>query len=195
MTANGFKEMLRYFRLREGMTQSELGAALGCGKSRISMYEMGQRKPTPDVLETIADFFNVNVDLLLGRASDKMVPVLGHIACGEPITAEQNIEEYINLPTGIRADYALTCRGESMVGAGIQDGDTVFIRSQPIVDNGQIAAVRVGEDATMKRFKRTDNGIILMPENPECDPIIYDPDGCQDVEILGLAVAYLHKLV
>lgn len=185
---------------RNDETQLDLAKRLGVSPSTVSSWCTGEKMPRMDKVDAMAEHFCTTRTAILSDSNSVVydsntVPLLGRIACGDPILAEQNVEEYISLPSGVRADYALTCRGESMTGAGIQNGDTVFIRSQPIVDNGQIAAVRVGENATLKRFKRTDNGIILMPENPECDPIIYDPDGCQDVEILGLAVAYLHKLV
>lgn len=191
-------EVIRNRRKSIGLTQLDVAKAVGVTAATVSRWETGDiNNMSRAKIAALASVLQTSPLVLLemDRQRTGSVPLLGRIACGDPILAEQNVEEYISLPSGVRADYALTCRGESMTGAGIQNGDTVFIRSQPIVDNGQIAAVRVGENATLKRFKRTDNGIILMPENPECDPIIYDPDGCQDVEILGLAVAYLHKLV
>lgn len=192
---NGFKDMLKYFRLREGLTQGELGTAIGCGKSCISMYEKGLRRPSPDVLEAIADYFNVNIDTLLGRTTPGMVPLIGRIACGAPILAEQNIEEYISLPSGVKADYALTCRGESMIGAGIHDGDTVFIRADAEVRNGQIAAVLIGEEATLKHVLRTASGVTLGADNPAVDSIELVGPEAEGARIMGLAVAYLHKLV
>ena len=194
-------DFIRDRRKELGLSQAEVAAAVGVSVPTVSRWERGDiANMARDKIAKLAKVLRISPLQIVGFApmkepGKKVVPLLGRIACGEPILAEQNVEEYISLPSGVRADYALTCRGQSMTGAGIQDGDVVFIREQPIVDNGQIAAVREGDKATLKRFKRTDNGIILMPENPDCDPIIYNEDGCQDVEIMGLAVAFLHKLV
>ena len=93
----------------------------------------------------------------------KTVPLVGDIACGTPILAEENIVDYVKVPGQVRADFALTCRGNSMIGANIQDGDIVYIRQQPEVENAQIAAVCVDNDeATLKRFYHQGNSISLV---------------------------------
>ena len=124
------------------------------------------------------------------------VPLVGEIACGTPILAEENIEDYVDLPRHIRADYALTCRGESMIGAGIHDGDVVYIRQQPEVQNGQIAAVRVdGDTATLKRFYSSGGTVTLVAENPAVPPQIFSGAELERLCVLGLAVAFTHRLV
>lgn len=124
------------------------------------------------------------------------IPLVGEIACGTPILAEENIEDWVDLPRHIHADYALTCRGESMIGAGIFDGDVVYIRQQPEVQNGQIAAVRVDEDtATLKRFYRDGGTVTLVAENPAIAPQVFSGAELGRLSVLGLAVAFTHRLV
>ncbi len=126
----------------------------------------------------------------------RKIPLVGEIACGTPILAEENIEDWVDLPRQIHADYALTCRGESMVGAGIFDGDVVYIRQQPEVQNGQIAAVRVDEDtATLKRFYREGGTVTLVAENPAIPPQVFAGQDLGRLSVLGLAVAFTHRLV
>ena len=126
----------------------------------------------------------------------RRIPLVGEIACGTPILAEENIEDWVDLPRHIHADYALTCRGDSMVGAGIYDGDVVYIRQQPEVFNGQIAAVRVDDDtATLKRFYRAGDTVTLVAENPAIPPQVFTDTDLGRLSVLGLAVAFTHCLV
>ena len=118
------------------------------------------------------------------------IPLVGAIACGDPILAEENIEEYIQIPKHIHADFALTCRGDSMINARIFDGDIVYIRQQETVTNGEIAAVLIGSEATLKRVKLFDDHIVLEPENPMYKPLVYWNEEMNTVRILGKAVAF-----
>lgn len=123
------------------------------------------------------------------------IPLVGQIACGTPILAEQNIDDYIDLPGHIRADFALTCKGESMIGAGIRTGDIVYIRKQEEVENGQIAAVMVGGDeATLKRVYTKPGVVQLVAENPNIAPAVFIGEEAEQIHIIGLAVAYTHVL-
>jgi len=122
----------------------------------------------------------------------KQVPLVGSIACGEPILAEQNIDGQVDAPEDIRCDFALNCKGDSMIGAGIHDGDVVYIRIQPEVETGEIAAVRIGEEATLKRVYLHPDYIELRPENPAFESIIRRRDEMNDVHIEGKAVGYMH---
>ena len=119
------------------------------------------------------------------------VPLIGSIACGTPITAEQNVERYIGVPAAWRADFALTCHGNSM-SPTICDGDIVCIRCQPEVEQGQIAAVRIGEEATLKRVYIHSDYIELRPENPAFESIIRRREEMNDVQIEGKAVGWWH---
>lgn len=198
-------DMLVYLRKRSGLSQQELADKLEMTRSAIGMYETGRREPDLETLEIFADFYNVDMNTLTGRGTApihspnliplepmQQIPLLGQIACGEPILAEQNIEEYIDLPKHIRADFALLCKGDSMINAGIQEGDVVYIRQQGQVENGQIAAVMVGnEEATLKRVYFDGEVLQLVPENPKFTPKVFiGEDINSSVRIIGLAVAY-----
>lgn len=120
------------------------------------------------------------------------VPLIGEIACGEPITAEENIADYVDVPEQIRCDFALRCKGDSMIDAGIENGDTVFIRSQPEVENGQIAAVRIGDEATLKRVYWDGETLTLMPANERYAPMVFYGERLMDVRIEGKAMGFVH---
>lgn len=120
----------------------------------------------------------------------RKIPLLGTIACGEPILAEENIDDYVNIPKELAGDFALTCKGDSMINARIFDGDIVYIRQQDTVENGEIAAVLIGDEATLKRVRLFDDHISLEPENPQYRPIVLWGEEMNTVRILGKAVAF-----
>ena len=206
-----FSERLRQLRTECGISQQALANSLGdISKSSINMYERGEREPGLEMLEAIADFFNVDMDFLLGKSNIpnkaragavlpdniipmpemRKIPLIGCIACGAPILADEHIEDYIDIPKHIHADFALTCKGDSMINARIFDGDIVYIRKQDTVENGEIAAVLIEDEATLKRVRLFDDHISLEPENPQYRPIVYWGDEMNSVRILGKAVAF-----
>lgn len=192
---------LRYLRKQDGVTQQQLADAIGVAKSTISMYENGLREPDFETLEALADYFNIEMNTFFpGRHSvstlhplppNRTYPLVGDIACGTPILAEQNITEYINFPGDLRADFCLRCRGDSMIGARIYDGDIVFVRQQPDVEDGEIAVVLIEEETTLKRIYRTDGVLTLMPDNPAYPPMVYTGSQLDQIRILGKAVHFL----
>lgn len=125
-------------------------------------------------------------------------PRLGAIACGEPILAEQNIEGYDQVPDYVKCDFTLTCKGDSMTGARIYDGDVVCIRQQPEVENGQIAAVLINdgehEGATLKRVRYVSGGVMLMPENSDYEPLLFTGEDVNKVQVLGLATHFISTI-
>ena len=168
------------------------------------MYEKGKREPDFETLELFADFFNVDMNYLLGKSDvstdissiknivpieKRMIPVIGTIAAGKPITADEHIETYVPCDIDIHADFGLIVHGDSMIGAGIYDGDVVFIKEQPDVDNGQIAAVRIDDDATLKHVYKIPGGCMLVSENPKYPPMTFTEENCDSIHIIGLAVA------
>ncbi len=173
-------------------------------------YEKGLREPTSEVLILIADFFDTSVDYLIGRNAptfdnvsnilplpeNRSYPLVGTIACGEPILAEENITEYIQFPGDINADFCLRCRGDSMINARIHDGDIVFIRKQESVEIGEIAAVRVGDEATLKKvyFVPGSDRIILRACNPLFPDMEFEGEALDDMQILGKAVAFVSSV-
>ena len=130
----------------------------------------------------------------LSKIKTKKVPLIGSIACGAPITAVENIEEYIDMDADIHADFALRCKGDSMINARIFDGDIVYIREQPMVENGEIAAVIIDDmecEATLKRVYIDDEHIILHAENPVYKDMAFYHEEMNQVRIVGKAVAFL----
>ena len=190
------------------MTQEELGSACGTTKQTIFKYETGVVTNIPfDRLEKIAVILNVSPAYLLGwdePATPKLPsnvmpmpnlvkkPRLGDIACGKPIMAVEDAEEFDMVPEDIECDFTLRCKGDSMINARIFDGDTVYIRSQPEVENGEIAAVRIGDEATLKKVYYTPGSdrITLRACNPMYPDLVYDGEDLNDIEIMGKAVAF-----
>jgi repressor LexA len=151
-----------------------------------------RRDPTkPRAIEVLDDGSG---EISLHRAPTRDVPLVGRIAAGSPILAEEDIQEIYPLPTelvGNEPVFMLDVRGDSMVDAGIFDGDYVVVRRQPTATNGQIVAALVGEDeATVKRFRRKDGRVILEAENPAYAPMVFT----EGVEILGIVVAVLRRV-
>lgn len=205
-----FKDRLELALSMRDMKPAELARKTQIGEGAISQYRKGAYKASQRNLEKISRVLNVSIPWLMGVTDElspplpsniallpkmKKVPLIGEIACGPPLLAEQNIKDYIDLPGHIRADYALACKGDSMINAGIQDGDIVYIREQPRVKNGEIAAVMVDEDeATLKRFYY-DNGVVqLVAENPKIVPSVFTGESVNRVRVIGLAVAYTHLI-
>lgn len=199
-----FHERLKSLRQSKKLAQDEFAKLVGLSRSAVGMYESGKRRPDYETLEKLADFFNVDMDYLLGRRNvstdisslkniipieKRMVPIIGQIAAGKPILADEHIEAYLPCEAGVHADFGLIVSGDSMIGADIHDGDVVFIRSQPIVDDGQIAAVRIDDDATLKRFYKNPDGCTLVSMNPKYPPMVFNSGNCDSIQIIGLAVA------
>ena len=213
-----FSERLKSLRSEKGWSQQRLADELNLSKSSVNMYERGEREPGFETMEAIADTFNVDMDYLYGRTDVKIaepiqlntdavppgfeplpemvqVPLIGNIACGTPITAEENIKQYIGIPAAWRADFALECHGDSMA-PRICDGDIVCIRKQCEVETGQIAAVRIGEEATLKHFYKSGDMVQLIAENAAvCPPMIFSGTQLTDIKIEGLAVGFCRGLL
>ena len=187
------------------------------GKSDLSQYVNGKVEPKQEKLTILGLALGVNEAWLMGydvspvrdnftvtRSSipaasniipmpeKRQVPLLGTIACGEPILATENIEDYVAIPKELPGDFALTCKGDSMINARIFDGDIVYIRQQDTVENGEIAAVLIDNEATLKRVRFLPQGMLMLQaENPKYPPIyIGGDDETRNVRILGKAVAF-----
>lgn len=272
---------LRELRNRTKLSQQELANIIGVSKSSINMYERGEREPSVDTLGAFADFFDVQIDYLLGKTGDsrgpkaakkynkmvldiveayrlargltkeeiedrldwegfykdmesgsylgdeglyitiqglleffddaddlirslnvpearpvhrKRLQMLGNVACGEPIFAEAEQDSMIDADTD--ADFCLTAKGDSMINARIFDGDLLFVKQCDIVDDGEIAVVLIGDEATVKRFyyDRENNVVTLMPENPLYKPMRYMGADLDTIRVLGRVVAGQYKL-
>ncbi len=196
-----FGDKLKALRVERNLTQDELAKILGTSKQVISRYENNLRSPKVDVVSQYANLLGVSIDYLADNslpAGDSIlpmpkmisVPLLGTIACGEPILATENLEGDVAMPEHITADFALRCKGDSMIEARIFDGDIVYIRQQPSVENGEIAAVLIGDEATLKRVYVHPDKLVLSPANHNYEPFIYVGEEISSIRILGKAVAF-----
>ncbi len=191
-----FKQILRKLRTEQNLTQKELADKLGISKSAVSMYELGNREPDFETEEAFARFFDVSIEYLrFGTTSKNPIPLLGSIACGIPILAEQNYKEYVSPPEGVRADFALRCEGDSMINARIFSGDIVYLKAQTDVDDGQIAAVIIDDEATLKRVRKYEGKVVLQAENPLYSNIVIEDDLLEKAHIIGRAVAFLSDVI
>ena len=206
-------DRIRSRRTELGLTVEELAHKMGYkDKSSISKIENGKADIPQSKIAAFADALETTPAYLMGweeqpapqtpippgfRPLPEMVqvPLIGTIACGTPITAEQNVKSYIGIPAAWHADFALECHGDSMAPT-ICDGDVVCIRSQPEVEQGQIAAVRIGEEATLKHFHRQGEVVSLNAANHAvCTPKVFAGQELEEMAIEGLAVGYCRGLV
>lgn len=206
-------------RLNEGlrmrnMSPAELAKATGISEGAISQYRRNAYKASQRNLEKISTALRVSIPWLMGLDEGegdrypanilpmpkmKQIPLVGTIACGQPITAVEEVSEMVDMPDHIRADFALRCKGDSMVGARIYDGDMVYIRQQPQVENGEIAAVLIEDgaeyaEATLKRVYLSDSQLVLQAENPLFRPLVFAGPEIEKIRILGKAVAFTSSI-
>ena len=204
MKTFGYK--IKELRKEHNLTQEELLNAINkkynrsISKSMISKWENDREEPQKfSDVSAMSDFFGIKADYLVGITDDKygedikyrIIPVLGVIACGVPISAQIDIQGYEYILPSENIDFCLKVKGDSMVNARIFDGDIVFIRRQSDVENGEIAAVQIdGEVATLKRIYKIDGNIILRPENPNYKDMIFSKKDMRDIKILGKAMSF-----
>lgn len=204
-------ERMKQRRKELGFSAEKVAERLGVSPATIYRYERGDIEKVPgDSLGGLAKILQTTPAYLMGWEEKpqpaprpipkgfepmpkmKKIPLVGSIACGTPILAQQNIEKIVDVPENIRCDFSLTCHGDSMEGAGIHDRDVVYIRIQPEVENGEIAAVRIGEEATLKRVYYQNGTLTLMPANAAYAPMVYTGPELNDVQIEGKAVGWTH---
>ena len=204
---------IRDFRKRLGLSVDDVAEKLKKNRATIYRYESDdiENLPAP-ILEPLAKVLQTTPAELMGweqspaPVSDdlpanvfpiqtKKVPLLGTIAAGVPIYAGENFDGYRECTKDIDADFCLKIQGDSMIGARINDGDIVFIRKQPDVDNGEIAAVLIEDEATLKRVYKEKDSLILQAENPKYAPIVYTAESYIECRIMGKAVAFQSDIV
>lgn len=209
------------YRREHGLSQRQFAIQCGLSNGYISMLEKNNNPktglpvtPSIPALKKIASGMGISLDELLSIADDmpvdmsissidgvipvpqmKKIPLLGTIACGDPLLASENVEEDVDIPEHISADFALRCKGDSMINARIFDGDIVYIRQQNTVESGEIAAVLIEDEATLKRVRLFEDHISLEPENPQYRPIVLWGEEMNTVRILGKAVAFTSSLL
>lgn len=196
--------VLKRRRKELGLTLAQIADAMGVAEATVQRWESGNIKSIRhEKIGKLAEILHVSPSALMGWEDSeglqdnllpmpemRKIPLLGTIACGAPIFAEEHMDGEVDIPKSINADFALRCKGDSMINARIFDGDIVYIRKQEMVENGEIAAVLVENEATLKRVKLFDDHISLEPENPMYRPLVYWNEEMNDVRILGKAVAF-----
>lgn len=202
---NNFAKRLEKALEFRNVKQSELVERTQISKSAISQYLSGAFEPKQKNIYKISKALDINPAWLMGKdvkmenssptppkefqVNFKSIPLLGQIAAGLPLLAEENIEDYFNIDSRLKADFALKIQGDSMIGAGIFQGDIVFIRKQDCLENGEIGAILIEDSATLKKFYKENDTIILQAENDMYKPMIFTNG---NIKILGKLVAVLN---
>ena len=195
-------EIIRDLRKKNKLTQRKLADKLSISRSAVSMWEIGASQPDPAQIVRLADIFGISADYLLGRIGEKdapastggvWIPVLGDVAAGVPIEAVEDILDYEEIAASVAAcgeHFALRIKGESMA-PRMATGDVVIVRCQSDVENGEVAVVVVnGDSATVKKIKKSPDGMALVPTNPACEVMIYTNE-----QIAELPVTIIGKIV
>ena len=209
-------EIIKAYRAEHDMSMDAFAEKSGISKAYISILEKNRHPKTgrpiaPSIqsIKQAADGMNMDFNTLFSMiegdvdlspsipsypnirpVGTRSFPVLSSVACGEPILMQEEREVYVDASEEINADYILIAKGDSMIGARIHDGDLVFVRQQPEVENGEIAAVAIGDEATLKRFYKYGDMIVLRGENPEFKEMTFTGPELEQVRILGKAVAF-----
>ena len=212
---NPFTDRLRTAMDARGMRAVELARITGLSKARISQYTNGIYIPKADAMHKLAHVLEVSdlwlegYDVPMERTSSaipnypdivpierRRIPVLGEIACGNPILTDEEHDSFVMSGTNLDADFCLRAKGDSMIGARIQDGDIVFIKKSDMVANGEIAAVVIEDEATLKRvyYYPEKSKLILTPENPKYEPLVFMGPELDEIHILGKAVAFQSEI-
>ena len=201
MIANKIKEL----RKKNKLTLDEVADALNTSKQTIHRYENGIISNIPhEKIERLAEILSVSPSELMGwddteytyqnisPITTKRLQMIGTISCGKPIYAEEEYGDFVSVNSDIDADFCLRASGDSMIGARIYDGDIVFIKKQETVDNGEIAAVIIDDEATLKRvyYYPEEKKMILSPENPKYAPFVFIREELNKIKIMGKAVAF-----
>lgn len=208
MAGNNMAQKIKDLRISQNLTLEQVANEVGVGKSTVRKWETGMiANMRRDKIASLAKALHTTPAYLMGwidephreitvdnlfRIETKQFPLLGNIACGEPIFAEQNFEAYVEAGANVHADFCLRAKGDSMIGARIQDGDIVFIKKQEMVDDGEIAAVLIEDEATLKRvYYDQESGVLqLFAENPKYKTMRFSGEELDHIRILGKAVAF-----
>lgn len=203
-------ENIKRYMEKKGINAKQLAEILDFPYTTVLSWINAANYPRIDKIEQMADFFGVKksdliedkIDTIINRHPDlhpirkiRSVPILGTIACGTPIWAEENFEGYIGIdPVHMDGEFALICKGDSMIDAEIYDGDIVLMKKVPDVEDGEIAAVLIDNEATLKRVYKKENLLVLQPCNRSYSPIVYSYKEAEDngIQIIGEYVGVYH---
>lgn len=210
-------EKIKFLRKSKGMSLEQLAELVGTSRQTVHRYENGIITNIPrDKIEALARALDTTPARLMGWEDEvefssfnniktmgsvkavktKKLPILGNVACGEPIFATEEHGYYATAGAEIGADFCLTARGDSMINARIFDGDILFVKKQESVDDGEIAVVLIDDEATVKRvyFDRENGILTLIPENPTYKPMRYMGSRLDSIRILGKVVSGQYKI-
>ena len=208
MSEKDMAQKIKDLRLSQNLTLEQVANEVGVGKSTVRKWETGMiANMRRDKIASLAKALHTTPAYLMGwidephreitldnlfRIETKKFPLLGNIACGEPIFANEERELYVEAGANIQADFCLRAKGDSMIGARIYDGDIVFIKQQPMVEDGEIAAVLIEDEATLKRvYYDRENGVLqLSAENPQYKTMRFVGEELNQIRIIGRAVAF-----
>lgn len=205
-----FQDRLIEAMERKNISAAELSRLSGVNEGAISQYKKGAYKAGQRALDKLANALGVSPGWLMGDKDENIspnltgirpvikqkIPLLGKIACGKPIYEHQEFEGYVDFISKVKVDFALLCKGDSMINARINDGDIVFIRKQDTINNGEIAAVSIitndscEAEVTLKRVYIHEDSIVLMAENPKYQPMVFTSANTEKIMILGKAIAF-----
>lgn len=212
-------ELIKGYRSAHEMSMDDFAQKSGISKAYISLLEKNKHPktgkpiaPSVDSIRKAAIGMNIDFNTLFGMVDgnvdlspqaelmtsysnirpigSKRFPVLGSVACGEPVYMDEEKELYIDSTVDIKADFVLIAKGDSMINARIHDGDIVFVRKQEEVENGEIAVVAIDDEATLKRFYKYADMIVLRAENPAYKEMEFRPEDHRDIRILGKAICF-----
>lgn len=197
-----FSKNLKMYMEDKDISRTQLAEILDTPYSTLSDWVNGKKYPRIDKIELLANYFGIdksdlieeqiNIEDIPGvipMQKGRLIPILGEIACGDPILAQENLDGYfLSDPSIIKGDFILRAQGDSMIDAGIEEGDYVFISQTPDVENGSIAAVLIDDETTLKRFYKSDDKIALQPENKAYSPIIITAEDGKNIKILGQVI-------
>lgn len=197
-----FSKNLKMYMEDKDISRTQLAEILDTPYSTLSDWVNGKKYPRIDKIELLANYFGIdksdlieekiNIEDIPGAIpmqKGRLIPILGEIACGDPILAQENLDGYfLSDPSIIKGDFILKAQGDSMIDAGIHEGDYVFIKQTPDVENGTIAAALIDDDTTLKRLYKTDSQIVLQPENKAYSPIIITAEDGKNIKILGQVI-------
>nr|DAK29711.1 MAG TPA: Repressor protein CI [Caudoviricetes sp.] len=207
-----FSNNLRRLIDVSGKTQKDVADAIGVSQQIMNVWARGKAIPRMGKIQRLADYFGVEKSDLIDEKPEgpsipsysnifplqrKRIPLLGEIACGEPIFCNEGRESYVEAGTDVRADFCLKARGDSMIGARILDGDVVFIQRDVELVSGQIYAVAIDDEATLKRvyYDEAAQVLQLLSENPKYPPMIYSGERLAHVHVLGKAIAFQSDVI
>lgn len=210
----GVNEIIKKRRHELGLTLADVADACSVSEATVSRWENGHiANMKRSRIADLAKVLRISPSIIVGTEETpspspidslpsnilplpqtKKVPMLGSVACGEPIYMDEVRGEYYPMDSSIRADFCLKAQGDSMTGARIYDGDIVFIQSSPEVENGQIAAVAIDDEATLKYFYQYGDTVVLRPANPKYQEMTFERDDMNRLRIFGRAVAFQSAL-